>query len=77
MSEPVVRWPPMLALAAAGKLILKQQYICADTMCGAYMQTLLPECPRCGGSIVGTIKHANDRLDALEDYEQRQKEHAS
>jgi hypothetical protein len=28
-------------------------------------------CPRCGGSIIGAIKRREDRLDALEAYEEK------
>jgi hypothetical protein len=63
----------MLAGAIAGRMFVRQHYVCADTSCGRLMPTLVSECPGCGGMIVGTIQHANDRLDALEEWEREQK----
>lgn len=66
----------MAALGAAGRMFVKDQYTCADTSCGRLMPSLVQECPGCGGTIMGTIAHPNDRLDALEKLE-REEEDAS
>jgi hypothetical protein len=65
----------MIVLAGSGRMFLvRDQFICADTQCGRLMESILAECPGCGGSIAKTIAHANDRLDALEEIE---REHAN
>ncbi len=73
--QPMVVGPiAMVAGAGLGRVFVRQHYVCADTSCGRVMETLVSECPGCGGMIVGTIAHANDRLEALEEWEQAQED---
>lgn len=46
-----------------------QRYeVCSDRACEAVLEPGMSECPHCGGHIAGSIRHADDRLEAEEDY---------
>lgn len=57
--------------AVVGLLFKKGGYQCADPSCRNWMLQELAVCPGCGGEIAGSIKHANDRLDRLDEIEKQ------
>lgn len=56
-----------LVLAAAGVAMFIKERRCSDPKCDARLSDDMSECPRCGGSIGGVIKHPKQRLEALEE----------
>ncbi len=60
-----------LVLGAVGFLVgsLFRERRCSEPKCGAPLRPEMTECPRCGGTIMGTIGHARERLAAEEDLE--------
>ncbi len=63
------------AAAAAAVALLVGRAIrddrCSEPRCGARLPAEADVCPRCGGTIAGTIDHPHDRLEALERLERR------
>lgn len=57
----------MVGLGVAGLFAVKSKFICSDPECTRIMDTEEATCPRCGGTIAETIKHARYRLDRLEE----------
>jgi hypothetical protein len=57
----------MVGLGIAGLFAVKTKFLCSDPECMCIMETAVDTCPRCGGAIASTIKHARDRLDALDE----------
>ncbi len=60
-----------LVLGAVGFLIgsLFRERRCSEPKCGAPLRSEMTECGRCGGTIMGTIGHARERLAAEEDLD--------
>ena len=61
--------PLLFALALPGLALdiirgrQKRRYVCSDPSCGATLDPLATHCPTCGGTIRGTIKSRNERLE--------------
>ncbi len=60
-----------LGLAIVGLLIGRfiPDHRCSEAKCGNRLPTDASECPRCGGTVAGSIKKATDRLSAQESLE--------
>ena len=64
-------WPPVLlavAGAMAGNVVakLRREYECSEPTCDATLAPDATVCSRCGGTVSGEIRDANERLAALE-----------
>jgi hypothetical protein len=59
----------ILAGAAVGFAARRRYFMCSDPQCRRVMATELDTCPGCGGTILETIRDANDRLERLEALE--------
>lgn len=57
-----------VVLAAIGMAVgrLFEDIRCSEPKCGAALKREMKVCPRCGGDVVGVIKHAKERLAAEE-----------
>ncbi len=57
-----------LVLGVVGFILgsLFRERRCSEPKCGAPLRPEMSECPRCGGTIMGTIGHAKERLAAEE-----------
>lgn len=64
----------IVGLGGVGRAFSREYYVCTDSECRWHMPQLVDVCPGCGGSIAETLKHANDRLDALERIEQQRRQ---
>ncbi len=69
--NPIAGGAAALAGLVAGRVISRPGFRCSDQECLEITRAELPICPRCGGTVAGTIKHARDRLDAEEALETR------
>ena len=66
-------WLPLVLGFVTGWSIGKkaQFEICSDPGCGTLLVPEVAVCPNCGGTVAGSIRHADDRLAAEEDLENR------
>jgi hypothetical protein len=65
-----------LGLAIVGILIGRfiPDHRCSEAKCGNRLPTGASKCPRCGGTVAGSIKKATDRLNAQESLESAHEE---
>lgn len=67
LPAPLVAGPALVVAGlVVGRTRMRTRYVCADSECGWYMESLVSRCPGCGGDIAETIAHANLRLERLE-----------